>query len=109
MKIRVYQIAEERDEKHLMFRCLETVLRENGKLPAEIYECVYEGELNAKTLEDVFYILNCCMPVDYSARSLSVSDVVEIVKSEEHSSFYYCDSFGFQHLPFDNTAIKRTN
>jgi len=108
MKVRIYQIIPELDENHLMFRNLQTIIgKSNGKIPAEIYGCVYEGELEAKQLEDVFYILNCALPQDYQVRSLSVSDIVEVMHSEENSSFYFCDSFGFQLFPFDKTAIHK--
>lgn len=108
MKVRIYQIVPELDVNHLMFRDLQTILsKSNGKIPEAIYECVYEGELEAKQLEDVFYILNCAFPQDYHARSLSVSDIVEMVKSDNDSSFYFCDSFGFQLFPFDKTAIHK--
>ena len=108
MKVRIYQIVPELDEKHLMFRDLQTILsKSNGKIPEAIYECVYEGELEAKQLEDVFYILNCDFPQDYHARSLSVSDVVEMVKSDNDSSFYFCDSFGFHPFPFNKSAIHK--
>ena len=43
----------------------------------------------------------------YHARSLSVSDVVEMVKSDNDSSFYFCDSFGFQPFPFNKSAIHK--
>lgn len=59
MKVRIYQINYELDRRYLAYQDLETVLaRSNGKIPAQIYDCVYEGELDAKDLEDVFYILN---------------------------------------------------
>lgn len=108
MKIRIYQINYELDRRNLAYQGLQTVLdRSNGKIPAQIYECVYEGELEAKTLEDVFFILNEAKPADYRTRSLSVSDVVEVVHSEESSSFYFCDIVGFQAFPFDKTAIHK--
>ena len=108
MKVRIYQIIPELDVNHLMFRDLQTIIsRSSGKLPEAIYACVYEGELDAKQLEDVFYILNCAFPQDYHARSLSVSDVVEVLYSDTDSSFYFCNSFGFQPFPFDKTSTQK--
>lgn len=108
MKVRIYQIVPELDVNHLMFRDLQTIIsKSNGKIPEAIYACVYEGELEAKQLEDVFYILNCAFPQDYRARSLSVSDVVEVLHSENDSSFYFCNSFGFQLFPFDKTVTHK--
>ncbi len=106
MKVRIYQIVPELDCNNLMFRNLQTVTgRSSGKIPEEIYSNVYEGELEANRLEDVFYILNCNHPRDYFARSLSVSDVVEVIHSPDNSSFYFCDSFGFRPFPFDKSRI----
>ena len=108
MKVIIYQIVPELDEKHLMFRDLQTIVsKSGGKIPADIYGAVFEGELNAQNLEDVFRILNCSQPPEYHARSLSVSDVVEMIRSDEESSFYFCDSFGFKPVSFDKTAIHK--
>lgn len=102
MKVRIYQIIPELDEDHLMFRDLQYILiASNKRIPAELYECVYEGEFATDHLERLFIILNSDHPKDYWARSLSVSDVVEVIHSPEKSSFYFCDSFGFQLMPFE--------
>ena len=106
MKLRIYQIAPELDAKHLMFRDLQTnFTQSNGKIPEEIYEMVYEGEHEAQSLEDVYRIFNCAQPRDYHARSLSVSDVVEVIDSSGKSNFYFCDSFGFKFITFDKAAV----
>ena len=98
----------QRELAHKNSGVLQTIIsKANGKIPEAIYACVYEGELEAKQLEDVFYILNCAFPQDYRARSLSVSDVVEVLHSENDSSFYFCDSFGFQLFPFNKTATHK--
>ena len=89
-----------------MFRDIQTIFgKSNGKMPEEIYEMVYEGEVEAQTLEDVYRIFNCAQPNDYHARSLSVSDVVEVINAPDTSAFYFCDSFGFKLVAFDKTAV----
>ena len=106
MKVRVYQIYFDRDKNNLSFRNLEFIYQKaSGRIPEEIYELVYEGEINASNLEDVFYVLNAALPEDYRTRSLSVSDVVEVVHSPEKSIFYFCDSFGFSRIPFDKSKV----
>ena len=107
MKVIIYQIVPELDEKHLMFRDLQTIVSKSGGIPADIYGAVFEGELNAQNLEDVFRILNCSQPPEYHARSLSVSDVVEMIRSDGESSFNFCDSFGFKPVSFDKSAIHK--
>lgn len=71
MKIRIYQIDLERDENNLSFRNLEFVYKKaGGRIPEEIYELIYEGEVNARNLNDVFYIFNEMLPENYRSRSM---------------------------------------
>lgn len=94
MKIKIYQIATDKDKRNLLYMRFEFAQRFGGVDPAE-YELVFEGEVKAKTLEDVFYIFNRYdkMPAGYRGRSLSVSDVVV-----NDDGAFFCDSFGFVRL-----------
>ena len=105
MKIRIYQIDFTHDEKMLSFLSLEAVMRKcGGSIPAECYRMVYACETSAETLEDVFYIFNEKRPEDYRSRSMSVSDVVEVLREDASSLFYFCDVIGFKAIDFD--AVK---
>ena len=54
MKIAIYQIAIERDENRLAFQSLNHIISvSNGRVPAELYDCVFAGEVSAQTLEDM--------------------------------------------------------
>ena len=66
----------------------------------EIYDKVFEGEVECGTLEEVYQMFNIGQPDGYRGRSLSVSDVVEVV-GEEKSTFHFCDSIGFREVDFD--------
>lgn len=58
--------------------------------------------MDCKSLEDVFVKFNMNHPTGYKARSLSVSDVVEVVADEKvKPGFYFCDSIGYQSVAFD--------
>lgn len=73
------------------------------------YKRVYSGELvdmirfNGKdtpcntndneVLEDLYVKFNINRPSDFTGHSLSVSDIVEIVRKDE-TKYYYCDDFG---------------
>ena len=105
MKLCIYQIDLKLDVKNVAFRpYAEIQIQYGGRIPAELYRRVYEGAVEAENLEDVFYIFNMDHPEDYRARSLSMSDVVEII--EDHgSSFYICDTFGFKEVPFDTSQV----
>lgn len=94
MKIKIYQITEEKDARDLMFMRKEWVDHAGGVDPSE-YELVFEGTVRAFDLDDVYAIFNdyARMPAGYRGRSLSVSDVVV---TEECASF--CDSYGWVDL-----------
>ena len=65
------------------------------------YYVVYIGELNDSKKEDdeilneLFEIFNINHPEDYHARSLSVGDVVQIIRGDI-IKYYYCDMIGWQ-------------
>ncbi|MFR7742986.1 MAG: YodL domain-containing protein [Acutalibacteraceae bacterium] len=89
MKIAIYQIAIERDENRLAFQSLNHIISvSNGPSPAELYDCVFAGEVSAQTLEDIFYVFNMelSLPVTKGGRS-PVSDVVEIFLASGGSEF----------------------
>ena len=81
------------------------------KFNIDDYHKVYSGELidsivygdkvtaynedDYKVLEELFEMFNVNHPEDYKARSLSVSDVVAIVRKDV-TRYYYCDSFGWK-------------
>lgn len=109
MKIRIYQIDLDLDINRLAFLPYEYIQTKQNSpaVDAEIYRRVYEGSIEANNLEDVYRIFNIDRPKDYKGRSLSVSDVVEIVGAEsKESGFYYCDSIGFRKIEFDAGAVK---
>ena len=57
MKVVLYQIALEEKNARLLFRDLQSIKVASGsRVPAEAYEAVYHGEVDAKTLEDIFCI-----------------------------------------------------
>lgn len=102
MKIAIYQIDVELDSARVAFQDLNRITSAyNGRIPTELYDCVFSGEVAAKTLEDVFYIFNMARPKGYKGRSLSVSDVVAIYHSAEEKTYYYCEPLGFKQITFD--------
>lgn len=104
MNIRIYQINLDRDVNRVAFDGLEYLERFHGstEIHSSIYDKVYDGEADCQSLEGVFGMFNTALPADYRGRSLSVSDVVEIVEAENvKPGFYFCDSIGFKEVPFD--------
>lgn len=102
MKIAIYQINPDRDENNVAFLNYENLERFQGSaaLRSEIYDKVFEGEVECGTLEEVYQMFNLDHPDRYRGRSLSVSDVVEVV-GEEKPTFHFCDSIGFREVDFD--------
>ena len=106
MEIKIYQINTKRDERRVCFMDLSFTERHGGIRP-EDYDVVFHGEVDVDTLFGVYVAFNVERPADYKARSLSVSDIVEVIKAEK-SEFYYCDSFGWELVEFDpSKAIVR--
>lgn len=104
MRIRIYQIDYKLDKNNLLFRSLSYIKEASGGIvPSEVYRFVYEGEVATNSLEDIYTLFNVNHPHDYKGRSLSVSDVVEIMHDNESSSFHMCDTFGFGRIDFDSS------
>ncbi len=103
MRVKIYQIGRETDRYNLMFRNLEFALeKSNGRIQEDTYELVYEGDVPAKNLEGVFYIFNEAHPAGYRGRSLTTSDIVEVVGA----GTFFCDSFSFEKIPFDGSKCQ---
>ena len=80
MKIKIYQINLDRDEEGVAFESLEWMENHHFSLDSTIYDTVFDGEVDGDTLEDVFRTFNIERPEDFKGRSLSVSDIVEVVE-----------------------------
>lgn len=79
MRVRIYQIQSERDKKRLKF-CSFTETERLGGIDPTTYQCVYAGDIQAKSLDEVYSHLNAGRkPTTYQGHSLSVSDVVEVI------------------------------
>ena len=93
MRIQVYQIDPERDEKNVIFMGYDFTLRHGGMDPS-VYKCVFNGSVDCCSVEEVFILCNTDPPIGYNGHSLSVSDIVKV----EGDGFYFCDRVGFKKL-----------
>ncbi len=104
MKVRIFQIDMSRDKQNACFMNYEWLMKKEYQIDPTIYDCVYEGNVNCKSLESVFALFNLHHPENYKARSMSISDVVEIVSVSEGdfaaSGYYFCDTVGFKEIGF---------
>jgi len=77
------------------------------KVNAAAYDRVYDGKMDCISLENIYQKFNVDHPADYTGRSLSVSDVVEIRESDTlKPGFYFVDSIGFKKISFDKSLCK---
>lgn len=109
MKIKIYQVNMDRDRDNLAFMSLDFMQKKQASQEpnAALYDLVFEGKVECKNLEDVFSMFNQNHPTGYKVRSLSVSDVVEIIEDDKLTpGFYYCDSVGFKQVSFDPSKAK---
>ena len=108
IKCSIYQINVARDDYGCLFRDYAFMQRalEQNEPDSEIYDRVFTGEIEGYTLEDVFAVFNWDYPDGYEGRSLSVSDVVEVMEGPEvEPGFYFCDNIGFKRVEFDATRV----
>ena len=103
MKYATYQINNEKDQaSRFFFLDFENMKREaGGRIPMEIYDKVYEGEIESSeteiewTLERIFAEFNISRAKhpNFRGHSLSVSDIVEL-----DGVRWFCDSFGWKRI-----------
>lgn len=107
MNIRIYQINSERDTNHVAFMRYDSLFKFQGswEINSSFYDKVFEGEVNCSTLEELYEIFNLEHPTGYKGRSMSVSDVVEIIDGTTGKShFHFCDNVGFRTVSFETDA-----
>ena len=120
MEISIYQVNLNRDTNGVAFDGYEQLplIQKTQDIDASIYDKVYSCRFEKEDLEEVYRVFNTEHPEDYKGRSLSVSDVVEIITETPQKKtatakgckiedgFYYCDSIGFRKIDFEkNRAV----
>ena len=104
MRVKIYQINGERDKNSMMFMSTYHLskLGFDKKINSEIYDKVFDGNVPARNLEDVYLEFNHDLSEDYVGRSLSVSDIIEVIGHDKvKDGFYFVDRFGFKPVEFD--------
>ena len=83
MKIRIYQINTDRDANRVVFESFDNMkcFSGNGEVDTTIYDKVFDGSVACGSLEGVYEMFNVKHPVGYAGRSLSMSDVIEVVEA----------------------------
>ncbi len=118
MKIKIYQINSDRDTLRVKFTGMhktQKIQQSSGHsslIDPTLYDEVFSGEVDCKTLEDVYTLFNINHPPFFRGHSLSISDIVQITENKNnylHGAFF-CDSFGFESINFDaSETVKPEN
>ena len=103
MNIAIYQVNMDSDNDNVAFLNYQNLERFQGSnmINSKIYDKVFEGEVDCGSLEEVYRMFNIDHPGGYRGRSLSVSDVVEVIGADGESTYNFCDTVGFQKVNFD--------
>jgi hypothetical protein len=98
MKVKIYQINHNRDKDNVKFRSLCDI----KELNSNIYDEVFNGELETDNLESIYTKFNTeCHPL-HRGHSLSISDVVVT-----DNGAFYCDRVGFKKVDFDEGQTQK--
>lgn len=103
MEINIYQVNSDRDKNRVLFIDLQYLEKYQGDpdVDCEIYDKVFSGKVDCKTLEDVYVLFNTKLVENHHGHLLSVSDIVEVVDdSDVDEGFYFCNNFGFTRVDF---------
>jgi len=114
MRIKIYQINQNRDQDRVKFCGLEETEQHQRffRIDPGLYDEVFDGEVNCVTLEDVYTVFNTAHPSTHRGHSLSVSDIVEITESSQNHlrGCFFCDKIGFESIDFDaSKTVKPDN
>ena len=103
MKIQIYQVNMKRDPNDVCFMGYDRLEKLQGTnvIDSAIYDKVFSGEVKCGNLEDVWVKFNKDLPKGYKARSLSKSDIVEVIGNDGASEFHYVDTLGFKQVEFE--------
>lgn len=95
----IYQVKYGEVFRDYGFENLERLKSRDLKVKYSNYDFVYSEKLqNGMNLEDIYTKFNIGRPENFEGHSLSVSDVVVLVKDGETTA-HFVDSFGFKAVP----------
>ena len=94
----IYQMNHDLDSIPLRFSSYDELAARDMMPTRDMYDLIYTGELDGRSLDDIFYEFNEARPVDYKSYSLSASDIVALNQGGA-VSYHYVDRFGFKELP----------
>lgn len=103
MRIKIYQSKGDSNKNQFMSYDF-TMAR--GGIDESLYKNVFYGDVDGDDLEDIYAIFNMDRVPTHQGYSLSVSDVVEVIDSENemlNGRCFFCDSHGYKTIDFDTS------
>ena len=104
MRVKIYQINSDRDEKREKFLGMDARerLSLSQAIDPAIYDKVFSAEIDESDPEEIFRRFNTEGHPLHRGHSLSVSDVVV-----NDNGAFFCDSFGFKQIDFDESQTQK--
>lgn len=104
MRVRIYQINNDRDPNGVKFQSLDRLEKFQGstQIDSSAYDEVFNAEMEFSGLEQLYTTFNTTGHPLHRGHSLSVSDVV--VTDE---GAFFCDSVGFVKVDFDESKTQK--
>ena len=81
MRIRIYQIADSSESANRYMDY--DYAMEHGGIDESEYKNVFYGDVEAKDLEDIYQLFNSKRVPTHQGHSLSVSDVIQVLESDD--------------------------
>ncbi len=112
MRIKIYQIDSEKDTNQIKFFGIESLQKLLGStdIDSSIYKNVYFGDVDCEDLEDIYTLFNTGRVPTHQGHSLSVSDVIEVIESDNEllkGKCFFCDSIGYKTIDFDTSKCAQ--
>jgi hypothetical protein len=91
----------DKDIKRIKFRSYK--FAEQAGIEPSIYRKVFDGTVNANSLEDIYTVFNTQNVSGFKGHSLSMSDIVEIVRENGEGQCHFVDRIGYKTLDVDTS------
>lgn len=101
MYIKIYQVNKENFREWAFMNYEWYKSHGQEKIRRNVYDKVWEGLVDSKSLEDVFELFNLRHPDGFKGHSMSVSDLVE-----NDEGLLFCDSFGFKKVEWEDGVAE---
>lgn len=100
MRVALYQINSDRDTFNTKFMSWRWRTDHDYIILPEEYDKVFDGDIQARSLAEIFVLFNVMPPEGFVGHSASVSDVIAIYDENDNPSYHFVDSAGFVDVDF---------